>query len=231
MWIRLCGHGLRCHSPWLVHLCSLPHVTRPSYLTVTCSVCRLRSTRFGFSGRFFQNYSCIQHSLVRQRIHAVRQSTVFFIFYVNWWIMDPHVDSRPALFQCLLGSTADTCGASVYGVFHILRDLVDYGSSGRFSTCSFSAFAWFHSEYKFMRQSTWLVFLVTMHLALFLFFPVLRPLMLDIMAGMDQKDSFLRGAAHHRGHSHPLRGAEFGSHGSHCSTDHEIPRLQFLDKD
>ena len=39
------------------------------------------------------------------------------------------------------------------------------------------------------------------------------------------------GAAHHRGHLHPLRGAEFGSHGPHCSTDHEIPRLQFLDKD
>ena len=51
------------------------------------------------------------------------------------------------LYSALSGSTADTCGASVYGVFHILRDLVDYGSSGRFSTCSFSAFAWFHSEF------------------------------------------------------------------------------------
>ena len=69
------------------------------------------------------------------------------------------------LYSALSGSTADTCGASVYGVFHILRELVDYGSSGRFSTCSFSAFAWFHSEYKF----TWLVFLVTMHLALYSF--------------------------------------------------------------
>ena len=38
------------------------------------------------------------------------------------------------------------------------------------------------------------------------------------------------GAAHHQGHLHP-RGAEFGFHGSDCSTDHEIPRLQFLDKD
>ena len=38
-----------------------------------------------------------------------------------------------------------------------------------------------------MRQSTWLV-LVTTHLALFSFV-VLRPLMLDIMAGMDKKDS------------------------------------------
>ena len=67
-----------------------------------------------------------------------------------------------------------------------------YGSSGRFSTCSFSVFAWFNSEYKFLRQSTWLVFLVTTHLALFSFV-VLRPLKLDIMAGMDQKDSFMRG--------------------------------------
>ena len=40
-----------------------------------------------------------------------------------------------------------------------------------------------------MRQSTWLVFLVTTHLALYSFV-ILRPLMLDIMAGMDQKDSF-----------------------------------------
>ena len=62
--------------------------------------------------------------------------------------------------------------------------MVDYGTSGRFSTCSFSALAWFNSKYKFMRQSTWLVFLVTMHLALSSFV-VLRPLMLDIMAGMD----------------------------------------------
>ena len=42
-----------------------------------------------------------------------------------------------SVYSALLGSTADTCGASVYGVFHILRELVDYGSSGRFSTCSF----------------------------------------------------------------------------------------------
>ena len=97
-----------------------------------------------------------------------------------------------SVFCVVLGSTADTRGASVCGVFHILRDLVDYRSSGRFSTCSFSAFAWFNSEYKFLRQSTWLVFLVTTHLALFSFV-VLRPLMLDIMAGVDQKDSFLRG--------------------------------------
>ena len=39
------------------------------------------------------------------------------------------------------------------------------------------------------------------------------------------------GAAHQQGHLHPLSGAEFGSRGPHCSTDHEIPRLQFLDKD
>ena len=69
---------------------------------------------------------------------------------------------------------------------------MDYGSSGRFSTCSFSAFAWFNSGYKYLRQFTWLVFLVTMHLALFSFV-FLRPLMLDITADMDQKDSFMRG--------------------------------------
>ena len=75
----------------------------------------------------------------------------------------------------MLGSTADTCSASVSGVFHI-RELVDYGSSVRFSTSFFfSAFAWFNSGYKFMRQSTWLVFLVTTHLALYSFV-VLRPL-------------------------------------------------------
>ena len=34
--IRPCWHGLRCHSPWLVHLCSLPYVT-PSYNFSTCS--------------------------------------------------------------------------------------------------------------------------------------------------------------------------------------------------
>ena len=46
--------------------------------------------------------------LVRMRIHAVRQFTEYFIFYVYLWIMDPQVDSRPALFQRLLGSTVNT---------------------------------------------------------------------------------------------------------------------------
>ena len=36
--------------------------------------------------------------------------------------------SACSVFCVVLGSTADTCGASVYGVFHILRELVDYGS-------------------------------------------------------------------------------------------------------
>ena len=71
--------------------------------------------------------------------------------------------------SALLVSTADTCGTSVYGVFHFLRDFMDYGSSGRFSTCSFSVFAWFNSGYKYLR----------------------RPLMLVILAGMDQEDSLL----------------------------------------
>ena len=39
---------------------------------------------------------------------------VFHILYVNWWIIVPEVDSRPALFLRLLGSTADTCSTSVY---------------------------------------------------------------------------------------------------------------------
>ena len=73
--------------------------------------------------------------LVRQRIHAVRQST---------------------------------------GVFHILRELVEYGSSGRFSTCSFSAFA--------VHDAPRAVFLRC-------------PQAPDARhhGGMDQKDSFLRG--------------------------------------
>ena len=32
------------------------------------------------------------HCLVRQRIHAVRQSTEYFIFYVNWWILRSILD-------------------------------------------------------------------------------------------------------------------------------------------
>ena len=68
---------------------------------------------------------------------SLRSASFARFFIVKRWIMDPEVDSRPALFVCVvLGSTADTCSASVYGVFHI-RELVDYGSSGRFSTCSF----------------------------------------------------------------------------------------------
>ena len=38
----------------------------------------------------------------------MRQFTEYFIFYVILWIMDPQVDSRPALFQRLLGSTVNT---------------------------------------------------------------------------------------------------------------------------
>ena len=37
-------------------------------------------------------------------------SSVYGVFHiVNMLIMDPEVDSRPALFQRLLGSTMDTC--------------------------------------------------------------------------------------------------------------------------
>ena len=91
--------------------------------------------------------------LVRQRIHAVRQFTEYFIFYVYWWIMDPQVDSRPALFQRLLGSTVNTS---------LCVSLRGWSS---WSQCTSRCVS----------------------------FVVLRPLMLDIMAGLDQKDNFLRG--------------------------------------
>ena len=39
--------------------------------------------------------------LVRPWIQNLRQSTESFtFFYVNWWITDPEVDSRPSLFPC-----------------------------------------------------------------------------------------------------------------------------------
>ena len=139
-----------------------------------------------------QKDSCLR----RARSWIIWQMTLLcFRLQRNAWSPVVHAmrqfwaGSRPALriLRCAW-STAATCGASGYGVFQILRELVDYGSSGQFSACSFSAFAWFNSGYKFMRQSTWLVFLVTTHLALYSFV-VLRSLMLDIMASMDKKDS------------------------------------------
>ena len=121
----------------------------------------------------------------------------FHIFYVYWLTMDLEVDSRPALFWRLLGSTVDTslCVRLRRPYFSVML-----GSTVDTSLCV---------------RLRRLVFLVTIHLAL-CSFPVFRPVMLDIMASMDLKDSFMRGAAHHRGHVHSLRGAEFGSHGPHC---------------
>ena len=91
--------------------------------------------------------------LVRQRIHAVRQFTEYFIFYVYLWIMGPQVDSRPALFQRLLGSTVNTS---------LCVSLRGWSS---WSQCTSRCVS----------------------------FVVLRPEMLDIVAGLDQKDNFLRG--------------------------------------
>ena len=82
-------------------------------------------------------------------------------FIVNWWIMDPQVVSRPALFlRC----------------------------------------AWFDSGYMFMRQSTWLVFLVTTNLALYSFV-VLR--------------------------SHGRHHGQYGHEGQ-STTGAAVPQLQFL---
>ena len=129
--------------------------------------------------------------LVRQRIHAVRQFTEYFIFYVYWWIMDPQVENRPVLFQRLLGSTVNTS---------LCVSLRGWSS---WSQCTSRCVS----------------------------FVVLRPEMPVFMASMDLKDSFMRGAAHHRGHLHPRRGAETGFHGLTVQQTIEIPRLQFLDKE
>ena len=67
----------------------------------------------------------------------VRQSTEYSIFF-TWigelWFLRSILDLLfvthfrfVSVFCVVLGSTADTCSASVYGVFHI-RELVDYGS-------------------------------------------------------------------------------------------------------
>ena len=176
----------------------------------------------------------------------------FLIFYVFWLTMYPEVDSRLARFWRLLGSTEDTslCVRLRRPYFSVmLGSTVDtslcvrlrrpyfsvmLGSTVDTSLCVrlrrpyFSVMLGSTMDTSLCVRLRRLVFLVTIYLAL-CSFPVFRPVMLDIMASMDLKDSFMRGAAHHRGHLHSLRGAEFGSHGPHCPTDHEIPRLQFLD--
>ena len=56
----------------------------------------------------------------------MRQSTEFFIF-VNWWIMDPEVDSRPALFlRCAWFDSGYMQFVSLRSFSY--RELVDYGS-------------------------------------------------------------------------------------------------------
>ena len=52
---------------------------------------------------------------------------VFHILYVNWWIIVPEVDSRPALFlRCAWFDSGHMQYVSLWS-FHI-RELVDYGS-------------------------------------------------------------------------------------------------------
>ena len=53
----------------------------------------------------------------------------------------------------------------------------------------------------------------------------------DMCPGPAAHSGGAAGAAHHQGHLLPRRSAEFNPHGSDCSADHEIPRVQFLDKE
>ena len=57
-------------------------------------------------------------SLVRQRIHAVRQSTWLSGSVSHYFLWFPGDDFRVVSVFCAeLGSTADACGASVYVAF------------------------------------------------------------------------------------------------------------------
>ena len=60
------------------------------------------------------------HSLVRQRIHALRQSTELceeaHIFSTCRWTLGDDF-MFVSVFSAELGSSADTCTASVYGAF------------------------------------------------------------------------------------------------------------------
>ena len=151
----------------------------------------------------------------------------FHIFYVFWLTVDPEVDSRPARFWRLLGSTVDTglCVRLRRPYFSVmLGSTVDtslcvrlrrpyfsvmLGSTVDTSLCVrlrrpyFSVMLGSTVDTSLCVRIRRLVFLVTIHLAL-CSFPVFRPVMLDIMASMDLKDSFMRGAAHHQGHLHSL---------------------------
>ena len=151
----------------------------------------------------------------------------FHIFYVYWLTLDPEVDSRPALFWRLLGFTVDASlcvrlrrpyfsvllGSTVdTSLFVRLRRpyfSVMLGSTVDTSLCVrlrrpyFSVMLGSTVDTSLCVRLRRLVFLVSIHLAL-CSFPVFRPVMLDIMASMDLKDSFMRGAAHHQGHLHSL---------------------------
>ena len=117
-------------------------------------------------------YSALRFIL--QRIHAVRQSTRLSGRFSHYFSLFPHVVS---VFSAEHGSTADTCSASVYEAFWKDR--------------RFYRFAWFHSGYKFMRHME-AGFAIDLTPRAVLFFPLNRPMMRCIMAGMTQKDSRLR---------------------------------------
>ena len=115
---------------------------------------------------------------VRQRIHALRQSMEFVVcFYLGDDFMFISV------FSVELASSADTCSASAYRAFGMV---------------AVSALCLVQRGYKFLRPTTE---------AGLLFFPLVRPKMRCIMAGMDRR-TVARGCCHH-----PCRGAEADSHG------------------
>ena len=98
----------------------------------------------------FSPYSAL--SLVRQRIHALHQSTELF--------EEAHIFPRE-------------------------------GDSGH----RIQRYAWFNSGYKFMRQTAEAGFASDLTPRAVLFFPLVRPMMRCIMAGMNQKDSCPRSSS------------------------------------
>ena len=132
-----------------------------------------------------------------------------------------------SVFSAGLGSTRDTYTASVYGAFeeaHIFLEMSSCWSPysvlslvrQRIHALRQSITAWdFH---EFMRQTAEAGFAGDLTPRAVLFFPLVRPMMRCIMAGMNQKDS-CRGRRHH-----PCRGAEADPHGPLTL---EITQLQF----
>ena len=111
-----------------------------------------------------------------------------------------------SVFNPELGSTADTSGASVWFsgddfMFVSVYSILWFDKGYIFGVSLRSLLEEFPSYFNALLGSTVvtslcvrlrrLVFLVSIHLAL-CSFPVFRPVMLDIMASMDLKDSFMR---------------------------------------